>query len=109
MIDPRTGFDKQFQTELLVDAFNLPVVGTGIFEATSGDAMCAAIFIAPRRKMETSAALISWKRARDLATAASSAIARLFAAAISSLRKTPAGERGSARRENVGRETGRRA
>jgi alpha-2-macroglobulin len=48
VIDPRTGFEKQFQTELLVDAFSLPVVGSGTFEATSGDAsvrrdiLCAA-------------------------------------------------------------------
>ena len=38
VIDPRTGFAKEFQTELLVDAFNLPVVGNGTFDATSGDA-----------------------------------------------------------------------
>ncbi len=38
VIDPRTGFAKEFQTELLVDAFGLPVVGSGKFEATSGDA-----------------------------------------------------------------------
>jgi uncharacterized protein YfaS (alpha-2-macroglobulin family) len=35
--DPRTGFTKQFQTELLVDAFQLPVAATGTTEATSGD------------------------------------------------------------------------
>ena len=38
VIDPRTGFAKEFQTELLVDAFNLPVIGSGQFDATSGDA-----------------------------------------------------------------------
>ena len=37
VIDPRTGFKKQFQTELLVDAFNLPVVSTGTVEAATGD------------------------------------------------------------------------
>ncbi len=37
VVDPRTGFDKQFQTELLVDAFNLPVVASGTTEAASGD------------------------------------------------------------------------
>src|SRR5581483_5576065 len=37
VIDPRTGFSKQFQTELLVDAFQLPVSATGTFDATSGD------------------------------------------------------------------------
>jgi alpha-2-macroglobulin len=36
-IDPRTGFAKQFQTELLVDAFQLPVSASGTFDATSGD------------------------------------------------------------------------
>ncbi len=35
--DPRTGFSKQFQTELLVDAFQLPVSASGTFDATSGD------------------------------------------------------------------------
>ena len=35
--DPRTGFAKQFQTELLVDAFQLPVSASGTFDATSGD------------------------------------------------------------------------
>jgi hypothetical protein len=38
VIDPRTGFAKQVQTELLVDAFQLPVSATGTFDATSGDA-----------------------------------------------------------------------
>jgi alpha-2-macroglobulin len=38
VIDPRTGFAKQFQTELLVDAFQLPVASSGTFEATSNDA-----------------------------------------------------------------------
>jgi uncharacterized protein YfaS (alpha-2-macroglobulin family) len=38
VIDPRTGFAKQFQTELLVDAFQLPVSASGTFDATSGDA-----------------------------------------------------------------------
>ncbi|HEU0274195.1 MAG TPA: MG2 domain-containing protein [Candidatus Udaeobacter sp.] len=37
VIDPRTGFSKQFQTELLVDAFQLPVSASGKFDATSGD------------------------------------------------------------------------
>src|SRR5262249_47444974 len=37
VIDPRTGFAKEFQTELLVDAFQLPVASSGIFEATSND------------------------------------------------------------------------
>src|SRR5262249_57570279 len=36
-IDPRTGFAKQFPTELLVDAFELPVAASGTFDATSGD------------------------------------------------------------------------
>jgi uncharacterized protein YfaS (alpha-2-macroglobulin family) len=36
--DPRTGFTKQFQTELLVDAFQLPVSASGTFDATSSDA-----------------------------------------------------------------------
>ena len=33
--DPRTGFAKQFQTELLVDAFQLPVSASGSFDATT--------------------------------------------------------------------------
>ncbi|HEY2568999.1 MAG TPA: MG2 domain-containing protein, partial [Candidatus Udaeobacter sp.] len=37
VIDPRTGFSKQFQTELLIDAFQLPVSASGKFDATSGD------------------------------------------------------------------------
>ena len=37
LIDPRTGFTKQFQTELLVDAFQLPVSASGNFDGTSGD------------------------------------------------------------------------
>jgi uncharacterized protein YfaS (alpha-2-macroglobulin family) len=37
VIDPRTGFAKQFQTELLVEAFQLPVASSGAFEATSND------------------------------------------------------------------------
>ena len=37
VIDPRTGFAKEFQTELLVDAFQLPVASSGTFEATSND------------------------------------------------------------------------
>ena len=37
VIDPRTGFAKELQTELLVDAFQLPVASSGTFEATSND------------------------------------------------------------------------
>ena len=37
IVDPRTGFNKQFQTELLVNAFNLPVVASGTTEPASGD------------------------------------------------------------------------
>jgi len=37
VVDPRTGFKKQFQTELLVEAFNLPVISTGTVEAATGD------------------------------------------------------------------------
>ena len=37
VIDPRTGFAKEFQTELLVEAFQLPVASSGSFEATSND------------------------------------------------------------------------
>jgi uncharacterized protein YfaS (alpha-2-macroglobulin family) len=37
VIDPRTGFAKQFQTELLVDAFQLPVSASGTFEAITDD------------------------------------------------------------------------
>ena len=35
--DPRTGFTKQFQTEVLIDAFQLPVAASGTFDATSDD------------------------------------------------------------------------
>jgi alpha-2-macroglobulin len=37
VIDPRTGFAKEVQTELLVDAFQLPVASSGTFETTSND------------------------------------------------------------------------
>jgi uncharacterized protein YfaS (alpha-2-macroglobulin family) len=37
IVDPRTGFNRQFQTELLIDAFNLPVVASGTTDAASGD------------------------------------------------------------------------
>src|SRR4029453_4182439 len=37
IIDPRTGFAKKFQTELVVDAFQLPVASSGTFEATNSD------------------------------------------------------------------------
>src|SRR5439155_2147450 len=37
IVDPRTGFKKQFQTELLVDAFALPVIASGTVEAATGD------------------------------------------------------------------------
>jgi len=37
IIDPRTGFAKAVQTELLVDAFQLQVASSGTFEATSND------------------------------------------------------------------------
>jgi alpha-2-macroglobulin len=37
MVDPRTGFKRQFQTELLVDAFNLAVIASGTTEAATGD------------------------------------------------------------------------
>src|SRR5919106_1589811 len=37
VIDPRTGFAKGVQTELLVDAFQLRVTSSGNFEATSSD------------------------------------------------------------------------
>jgi len=37
VLDPRTGFAKQFPTELLVEAFQLPVASSGTFEATGDD------------------------------------------------------------------------
>jgi uncharacterized protein YfaS (alpha-2-macroglobulin family) len=37
VIDSRTGFSKQFQTELLIDAFQLPVSASGTFDATTDD------------------------------------------------------------------------
>src|SRR5438874_9080564 len=37
IVDPRTGFNKQFQTELLVDGFNLQVVACSTSDAASGD------------------------------------------------------------------------
>jgi len=48
-IDPRTGFAKQFPTELLVDAFELPVAASGTFDATSGDIETRGTFIALHR------------------------------------------------------------
>jgi uncharacterized protein YfaS (alpha-2-macroglobulin family) len=35
--DPRTGFTKEFQTELLVNAFNLPTVSSGTTDASGDD------------------------------------------------------------------------
>src|SRR5262245_58318767 len=37
VIDPRTGFDKELETELLVDTLQLPVASSGTFEATNSD------------------------------------------------------------------------
>lgn len=37
MVDPRTGFTKQFQTELLIDGFELPVVASGTIDAANGE------------------------------------------------------------------------
>ena len=37
VVDPRTGFNRQLQTELLVDAFKLPVVASGTIDAAMGD------------------------------------------------------------------------
>src|SRR4030095_336926 len=37
VIAPRTGCAKEFQTELLIDAFQLPVASGGTFEATNND------------------------------------------------------------------------
>lgn len=37
MVDPRTGFTRQLQTELLVDAFQLPVVASGTVDAATGE------------------------------------------------------------------------
>src|SRR5262249_20372014 len=37
VIDSRTGLAKQFQRELLVEAFQLPVAASGTFDATSGE------------------------------------------------------------------------
>ncbi|MEY2547134.1 MAG: alpha-2-macroglobulin [Verrucomicrobiota bacterium] len=37
IVDPRTGFTQQFQTELLVDGFKLPVVASGTIDAASGE------------------------------------------------------------------------
>ena len=54
VIDPRTGFTKQFQTELLVEAFQLPVASSGTFEATSNDTETRRDFVVhppkPRRR-----------------------------------------------------------
>ena len=35
--DPRTGFTRQFQTELFVDGFQLPIAASGTCDATSND------------------------------------------------------------------------
>ncbi|HJT81418.1 MAG TPA: alpha-2-macroglobulin family protein [Chthoniobacterales bacterium] len=37
VIDPRTGFNKPYRTEPLVDAFQLPVIATGSTDATGGN------------------------------------------------------------------------
>lgn len=37
IIDPRTGFAKSYQTEVLVDAFALPVIASGEFGASNED------------------------------------------------------------------------
>ena len=37
VVDPRTGFTKQFQTELLVDALQLPVTASGTCDPSSDD------------------------------------------------------------------------
>jgi alpha-2-macroglobulin len=37
ILDPRTGFNEPYPTELLVDAFQLPVESIGRFEATTDD------------------------------------------------------------------------
>src|SRR5208337_2814461 len=38
LLDPRTGFAKARPTDLLVDAFALPVTSSGVLDASSGDA-----------------------------------------------------------------------
>lgn len=53
IVDPRTGFSRQFQTELLIDAFNLPVIATGTTEASTGDASVKRDIQCPAPKNES--------------------------------------------------------
>ena len=104
VIDPRTGFAKQFQTELLVDAFQLPVSASGIFDATSGDVETRRDLHCAPPENETSLARIFSKQARACLTAGSSGIARSFEQRLSANAKTNADDRHPASGENVGRE-----
>ena len=92
VIDPRTGFAKEFQTELLVEAFQLPVASSGTFDATSNDtetrrdvrctrAEAPAKAGVPSSK-EISPVHISLKRAQLCLTAGSLEIDRSFALTI---------------------------
>ncbi|MFN2542204.1 MAG: alpha-2-macroglobulin [Chthoniobacterales bacterium] len=60
IIDPRTGFNKQFQTELLVDAFNLPVVASGVTGAApaEGDVKRDLSCALPKKEPPTGAFLL---------------------------------------------------
>ena len=97
VIDPRTGFAKEFQTELLVEAFQLPVASSGTFEATSNDTETRRDVRChppkPRRRRafhqqtKPSPGRISSKRAQLCLTVASLGIDRSFALTITCSRR----------------------
>ena len=75
------------------------------FDGTSGDAGVRRDSVPSPLKVATFSAHICWRRPRDSVTEGSSAIVRLFAAAISSSRRNDCRRAWFAGRENVGRET----
>ena len=97
VIDPRTGFAKEFQTELLVEAFQLPVASSGAFEATSNDTetrrdvRCTPAEASAKagvpQQTKPSPGRISSKRAQLCLTVASLGIDRSFALTITCSRR----------------------
>jgi hypothetical protein len=87
VIDPRTGFAKEFQTELLVDAFQLPVASSGTFEATSNDTETRRDVRCVPQTRKPSPVRIFSKRAQLCLTAGSLGIDRSFALTITCSRR----------------------
>ena len=88
VIDPRTGFAKEFQTELLVDAFQLPVASSGTFEATSNDTETRRdVRCASTSKRKPSPVRIFSKQAQLCLMAGSLGIDRSFALTITCSRR----------------------